>query len=344
MRKTNETALLIDDISGKSHELSDALLRELQDAPTSGDDSQWRENVDAILEEIDPALLTHHVIRRLERLHLPVRKSVSFHQRMVEESEAKKIGITPPSWRLNRKMRAYHFMDRLGVRRPETTPRAAGFSGLPQRAPSVVKAVSGTGGRGTYLVFSDQRIRHVADGREFGSREQFEGHARSLMEAGRRRVPDRWIVEELILENRTEGLPARDSKFFCFYGEVLFNLDVIRGEQGSKYAFSLPDGSSVRPGDWDYTYFDSPGPTDEQLELAQRISLEIPHPFMRIDMLLGETELVFGEFTPRPGQFHRFNPEWDRRMGEAWMRADARLREDLLGDKRFDAYRRVTGE
>jgi hypothetical protein len=57
----------------------------------------------------------------------------------------------------------------------------------------------------------------------------------------------------------------------------------------------------------------------------------MPHPFMRIDTLLGEDDLVFGEFTPRPGQFHRFNAEW-------------RLREDLLEGKRFDAYTAVTKE
>ncbi|NDK30731.1 ATP-grasp fold amidoligase family protein [Nesterenkonia haasae] len=341
MRKTSDAHLLMDDVGNKSHELADVLLSKLQKAPASGDDADWQESVDAILQRIDPSSLSHHVIRRLERMRLPVQKSLSFHYQMVEESESRKLGIVPPSWRLNRKTRAYQFVDRIEVRRPETTPEAIRFSTVPQRSPSVIKAISGTGGRGTYLAFSDDRIRHVADGTELTSWGHFEDHARSLMESAHRRVPDRWIVEELILENRAEAIPARDSKFFCFYGEVLFNLDVIRGVNGSQYSFSLPDGSSVRPGDWDYDYFDSPGPTSEQLELTARISREIPHPFMRIDMLLGEDELVFGEFTPRPGQFHRFSPEWDRRMGEAWIRAEARLREDLLNGKKFEAYRKT---
>jgi hypothetical protein len=65
---------------------------------------------------------------------------------------------------------------------------------------------------------------------------------------------------------------------------------------------------------------------------------------MCIDMLLGKDDLVFGEFTPRPGQFHRFNAEWDRRMGVAWQRAEGRLREDLVEGKRLDAYTTVTKE
>lgn len=308
----------------------------IHEDPISG-----REDIDSILARLDTSLLTHHLLRRLEKHKIPVHKGGSFHRFMVEESESKKLGIGSPGWRLNRKTRAYRFIDELGVRRPKTTSKPQRFAALSPAAPSVVKAVSGTGGRGTYLVLSDQEIRHVADGKSFASWGELSEHAKLLMNGNERPVRDRWLHEEMILEDSARRVPARDSKFFCFYGEVLFSLDVIRGKAGSQYAFSLPDGTDFVPGHWDYKYFDSPGPTAEQLELVRSISAEIPYPFMRIDMLLGEDELVFGEFTPRPGQFHRFSREWDRRMGEAWLRARTRVQDDLLAGKRFEAFTRT---
>jgi hypothetical protein len=60
-------------------------------------------------------------------------------------------------------------------------------------------------------------------------------------------------------------------------------------------------------------------------------------------MLRGEDGLVLGEFTPRPGKYEDFTPAWDRSMGEAWVRADSRLTEDLLGGKGFAAFVQSTG-
>jgi hypothetical protein len=216
MQDVQDTLRTLDAIDTQSHELSEELLALLQKAPTLSKDSEWREIVNEILERIDPGVLTHHQKRRLERLGLPVRRSFSFHRKMAEESEAREAGMNPPSWELNSKTRAYKFADKLRVRRPETTPQALTFANIPQRFLSVVKAVSGTGGRGTYLIFSAERMRHVGDGKEFSSWAALEGHAHGLMSAGPRRVLDRWLVEELILENRVKEVPARDSKFSVF--------------------------------------------------------------------------------------------------------------------------------
>lgn len=336
MSQDSSVALLHDAVEQQQAMLVERLVARVHEDPVL-----WREEIESILARLDPSLLTHRLLRRLEKSKILVNNGISFHRFMVEDSEARKMGVISPGWRLNRKTRAYRFIDELGVRRPKTTDESKRFSSLVPSAPSVVKAVSGTGGRGTYLVHSDHQIRHVADGKTFSSWSELESHANALMSGRDRRVRDKWIHEELILEDQANGVPGRDSKFFCFYGEVLFSLDVIRGESGTKYAFSTPDGTAFSPGSWDYDYFKSPGPTEEQLQLVAGISSEIPHPFMRIDMLLGEDELVFGEFTPRPGQFHKFAPDWDRKMGEAWLRARARIQDDLLAGKRFDAYARA---
>ncbi len=39
---------------------------------------------------------------------------------------------------------------------------------------------------------------------------------------------DEWMIEELIYENRREKVPARDVKFYCFYGKVGIILEIVR--------------------------------------------------------------------------------------------------------------------
>lgn len=321
------------------------LLRlKMRDEPPLAQNEQWKQDIQELADRIPPQDLTHPILRVFEKHKIRVGKGVSFHHYMVEDSEIRKMGLKSLSWELNRKTTAYRFVDSLGVRRPEADLEPTTFKKVSWRVPGVLKAASGTGGRGTYLLLAEDEIVHVFDGKKFSSQEEMGRHASDLMKrSNRRRTTNRWIMEELILESSGDLVPARDVKFFSFYGEVLFILEVIRRGPETQYSFTRPDGSPVRPGGWDYTYFDGAGPTAEGLELATRISKQIPHPFMRIDMLKSEGDLVFGEFTPRPGGFHRFNTEWDRKMGEAWARAQERLQRDLLNGKRFDAFLSATG-
>lgn len=334
---------LLDDIDENGEKLALILRNWLRNGKPQAQDGQRRQEVQAVADRIPPHFLTHQLVRDLEKNKIFVGHGLSFHRYMVEESEMRKMKLTSHSWALNRKTTAYRFVDALGVRRPRTEVARTSFERVSWQFPGVLKAESTTGGRGAYLIFAEDEIVHVLDGQRFSSKAEVAEHAHHLMSPDNpRRLPNRWIMEELVLEDRDERVAARDVKFFCFYGEVLFVLEVIRNGKQSQYAFTRPDGSSVRPGGWDYTYFDSAGPTAEGLELATKISKQIPHPFMRIDMLKGEDELVFGEFTPRPGRFHEFSPEWDRRMGEAWARAEDRIQKDLLSGKHFESFLSAT--
>lgn len=324
--------------------LAESLRLKFRDTPPSGQDAQWKQDVQELANVIPPKYLTHHLLRRLEKHKIRVAEGVSFHRYMVEDSEIRKMKLRSLSWWLNRKTTAYRFVDALGVRRPKGDLEHSSLDKLTWRCPGVLKAVSSTGGRGTFLILANDEMVHVADNQRFSSRGELNLYARSLMDPdGRKPLRNRWVMEELILENREERKPARDFKFYCFYGEVLLVLEVIREDAKALYSFTQPDGSSLRPGDWDYTYFEGVGPTAGAVDLAARISAQIPHPFMRIDLLNGEEEPVFGEFTPRPGGFHAFDAEWDRRMGEAWARAEDRIQRDLLLGKRFDKFLSATG-
>lgn len=302
-----------------------------------------REEVQPILDAADPFHITHNVLRRIERKGLSVRRGLSFRANMMEMSEARKLGTLRPSWALDGKTKAYALLDALQVRRPESDSRTYRFAEISPDFPKVIKATRATGARGCYLAYSPQRIVHVRDNQEFPSWDELSAHASSLMDPStENKLPDSWMVEELVLESFKESIAARDLKFYCFYGDTVFIRESVRGAE-PKVRFYGPDNEPIVTGREEDLDFTPLGVTSDQLDLVSRISTEIPHPFMRIDMLNGEDEMVFGEFTPRPGNFDKFSPEWDRRMGEEWARAESRILRDLLQGKSFEPYLMSTG-
>lgn len=338
---------LVEQISSRQRSLRRLTRRTIRDLipRTVQEDGpqNWRECAQTILNDADPEFLTHHLMRRIERQDLKVMKGLSFHHFMVQQSEERRIGLPSSAWELDEKLKAYRFIDAVNFRRPHNDLQQYRFSSLPKFAPSVIKPAQGTGARGCYLVFSDTEMVHISGGEKFTSWPDLEDHAKQLMDKSLRApIRNRWFIEELVLEDSKSNTPARDLKYFTFYGEVALVLEVIRSEGSAKYSFMLPDNTPVLPGTWDYNYFEGTGTTPEHLESIRALSLQIPHPFLRIDMLKGEGGLVFGEFTPRPGQFHRFTPEWDRIFGEHWARAQHRLQNDLLMGKSFKTFRDAT--
>src|SRR5699024_12457653 len=73
-----------------------------------------------------------------------------------------------------------------------------------------------------------------------------------------------------------------------------------------------------------------------------RSSSEIPVPFLRIDFLRGEDGLIFGEFTPKPGNYDEFDERTDQLLGDYFLDAEARLVDDLLNGKQFGAYKELS--
>lgn len=328
------------EISGSSEDLLAARLA-TKLSPKMAKEATRRylqEEVQPLLDAASPFHITHNVLRRIERKGLTVRRGLSFRANMMEMSESRKLEVLRPSWVLDGKNTAYAFLDAMGVRRPHSDDRAYKFSEITPKFPAVVKATRATGARGCYLAYNPARIVHVRDNQQFSSWNELSEHAHSLTKTSAgNRMPDSWMVEELVLENIEREIAARDLKFYCFYGEIVFVRESVRGGN-PKVRFYTTDNEPVDTGRDEDLDFSPRGVSPDQVELVTRISKEIPHPFMRIDMLTGEAELVFGEFTPRPGNFDQFSAEWDRRMGEAWARAESRILEDLLRGKKFEAY------
>ena len=290
----------------------------------------------SLLADVSPHHVSHNVLRRIERAKLSVNRSISFTTQMHEMSEARNLGVLRPSWKLDAKNAAYHFVDAIGARRPWSDKHTYKWADAPREYPSVIKATRGTGSRGVYLLYSPDRIVHAKDGKELGGVAQMDAHAHKLM-SSQRPIPDRWMVEELILEDSQRQLPARDLKFYVFYGEVML-VQESRRDEGLQVAFWDADGSPTTTGRYEDVPLDGVGFTAEEAELVADISRSIPHQFMRIDMLKSEDGLVVGEFTPRPGSFDLFTREWDRKLGEAWLRAESRLYRDMLEGKSFKPF------
>lgn len=288
----------------------------------------------------------HHVrdvlLHRMRREKMFVGRSLSFMGSLVAKTEISRLGGALPGWSLNNKQQAFEFLDLLDIRRPASPGAPKPFAELTLSPGTVVKPATGSGSMGCYLVYAEDDVVHVKDGKKFTTRDALTTHAFAVLKdksSATSATKDQWIVEELILRDAEAHQPAIDLKFWTFYGKVAFVSEINR-HPTTRWDFWSREGERIQPpGAWKATLHEGQGIRPEHVELVERISLEIPYPFMRIDMLSGEDGLVFGEFTPRPGSANVLTDQWDRRLGEMWGLAENRLQQDLLKGKDFSAYK-----
>lgn len=152
-----------------------------------------------------------------------------------------------------------------------------------------------------------------------------------------------WVVQEMITHGDSE--PARDMKFYMFYGQIGLILEVSRYPKVER-EYLNEDGSIAVLGREEYVRFSDPsditanqgGLSAEKLEAVRKFSASIPVPFMRIDFLNAEHDLVFCEFSAAPGQSHLLNRKYDRTLGKMYSQAMNRLTADLLAGKTFGTF------
>lgn len=320
-------------------ETSDALIRrELRRTiPLGPLSDDLKQQAQRVLNIARPSDMAHRQLTRIRSKRLDLPQALSFQGNLVRSWATHRRGSNLPGVELDNKMVAYEFIDRLsGVRRPTGSMTASRLRDLDFQAPQVIKAAKATGARGVFLAFSDHKIVHVQDKTRLNSESEFREFAQKLIAHRKWPIPDRWFTEELILES--EGVPARDLKFYTFYGRVELVMEIVRyPAEAAGETFWDRDGKYLETGQPERPV-QSVGITTEQVEQVEAISREIPRPYMRIDMLNGAEETVFGEFTPRSGSFEKFSPHMDRRLGEAWADAEARLMWDFLEGKNFEAF------
>lgn len=260
----------------------------------------------------------------------------SFRTSLSSRARTKQLGESLPEWNLDNKLAAYQFIDQLGIRRPWVSKMIYSYGDLLKDHGVVIKPVDGAGSRGVYLVFEQNHIQDVRRGEILHSWNELTAKMKLDLESGWV-SKDEWMVEELIGANSQVQSPPRDLKFYCFYGEVALVLEIERYPE-LRYCWWTPDGKPIHTGKYEEDLFIGAGFTAQDIEQVRKISLEIPTPFMRIDFLKIETEMIFGEFTPKPGNYDEFDSIIDTRLGESFLRAESRLLNDLIKGKQFHYY------
>lgn len=292
-----------------------------------------------IAENVNAYQVEHEVVRsysRLDHLH----SVPSFRASMAMRSRKHRLAGWKSSreWLLDDKTHAYRFADLLDIPRPQRLQTALVLDDVEVSPGTVIKPVKEAHSRGIYIVQDDGRILDVRKFEYLRDEGQLHSRMHQDMKAGRVRR-DAWNVDEFVGGLPGEEGPARDVKFYCFYGRVALISEAARLPE-LKGCWISRDNKVVDVGQpfGKDPNFVGMGASEEEFRMAERISSEIPAPYIRLDFLRGAKGLMLGEFTMRPGAFHKFGKAADRWMGDLFLGAEARLMEDALNGKSFEAF------
>ncbi|MDJ0321723.1 ATP-grasp fold amidoligase family protein [Pseudarthrobacter sp. PS3-L1] len=148
-----------------------------------------------------------------------------------------------------------------------------------------------------------------------------------------------WMVEERIVDVESNLIPD-DYKFFTFQGEIGLIHRTIRDSKKNRHAFfdgdfipiNDPNDKLIAPNRKiiEKVVEQRPEHWERLLNLAKRISVAVPSPFVRVDMYNTSEGPIFGEFTLVPGTFYYEDrevmmPELSFRLGYLWGKAQEKL-------------------
>lgn len=252
---------------------------------------------------------------------------------VVFNKQMKLEGVSLPGQILNNKQDGINFAKSAGIRVPQTFQSDVGIEEIEFRPGMALKPTTGSGSKGVYCVYDEDRILNVVKKIFLNSYDKVLDDIGS--DSGPIAKKRRWMSEELIQEN---GKIANDVKVYCFYGKAALALEVNRTGSAFRYCWWGRDCQSLTTGKYLNKPLDGTIVSDEYFAAAEHLSALVPLPFMRIDFLKSETGPVFGEFTPRPGNFHDFDARTDAWLGRCYAEARGRLMADLMKGKRFAEY------
>ncbi|MGP9565916.1 CapA family protein [Halomonas sp. AOP5-B2-8] len=304
-----------------------------------------KDKVNQLISCANPDHITHGMLRHIEKRKMLLERSVSFHTLMMQGSAERRFGIPDYSWELDDKKKAYRFADLIGIKRPNNDGRMFSFHEIEEpKKPAVIKPAAGTGSRGVIFYYSSSEVVLLREDVKFSSWDEMVSYVNDKVLYNKGNIfgiKGKWSIEEFVLEDIENKTPARDLKFYTFYGRVFAILEIVRGSN-VRHCFWSRDGQHLKnTGHFENETWVGDGVTEEEVKYVEDISLNIPAPYMRIDMLKGESGMILGEFTPRPGQWDKFNKEYDFRLGKEFIKARRRLLDDLILGKNFEKFNKL---
>jgi hypothetical protein len=292
----------------------------------------------AVISTLEADEIRSHLLHSVGSKY-PLSNVASFGTSVVLNTRKAQLrGVT--SYELARKDLAYQFAKEIGCPIPLNADTVVPSAAIKPQEHIVIKPLSQANSKGAYMVQQADDILDLGRRKPLQDWTELEAGLREDLEKGTV-TEDKWIVQELIYEDAERTQPARDLKFYCFYGEVALILEICRFPE-KQFCWWNAKLEQIETGLYEDKRFTGAGVTPEQIKFAASMSAKIPTPFIRIDFLKGWQGLVFCEFAALfPGEYHGLTDSIDTWLGNCFLDAEGRLMEDLLKGKRFEEYLRV---
>lgn len=259
----------------------------------------------------------------------------SFHSLLYWESRKAFANREHSAWLLDHKLNAYEFADKLGLKTPAMELATFSCSNIPIAVNTVIKPLNGVMSQGVYLIAEDG-ITDLVNNRILDGPDELRSSMSDLLVSGKIK-DDLWIRERLIHDDIDPGSPARDIKFYTFYGQPILALETARIPRIQRCWYDNYS-NLINTGKYAKELFVGHGIPAEFYEIAEMIGLNIPAPFVRVDLLASPEGPIVNEVTPKPGGAHLFAQSIDQKLGTHLVSADGRLRADLISGKTFDIF------
>lgn len=262
----------------------------------------------------------------------------SFHSLLYWESRKAFSRRENSAWLLDNKTNAYDFAKLLGFETPALESTIFTAQDIPLDPNTVVKPLTGVMSQGVFII-KENEIIDLVKNNVVESTERLRQIMMSMVEDGIIKH-DEWIRERLIFGDHDPTEPARDLKFYTFYGEPYLSLETIRKPKVVRCWYDNYS-NLIDTGKYTNELFKGHGIPDEYYAVAAEIGKNVPAPFVRVDLLASPNGAVLNEITPKPGGAHLFAQSVDHRLGNFLISADARLRSDLIDGKDFSIFRQI---
>lgn len=233
-------------------------------------------------------------------------------------------GMEPLRWGLRQRARTARWLGRHGYRTAEIMHSGFPLEELPDRLQGVgrfvIKPTDAHSSLGVMALLREgdsHSFFSVETGKKYDLADLMDALAQPMKAFN---FKDSWHIEELLLPITGAPGALMDFKFYAFQGHSpLILIAKGRGER-RRYAWFDHDWTPILTGKYENSLdFDMApiGSPDALMGVANRLSLDLPVPFCRIDLYETSEGVAVGEITPEPGEYHRFDNKVDLYLG-AW--------------------------